>query len=178
MNKFDLLDNIEKSIIYLTDNNKVEKTKLQKSIFLYLIDFCRINKMNFKEVPEILNFQPYKFGPYSDIITGLVDEMAGYNKIIIQNDESIKSENMIDKYNYTNEEKSILNDIKELTKNLSKNEFVFYVYFNPTIPENIKKYFISKSEIKSRLKKDREYYIKRLIKKGVITEYDALLYED
>ncbi len=157
MDKFELFDNIEKAIIYLTDNNKIGKMVVQKSIFLYLIDFSRINRIRLNDLLSMLNFAPYKFGPYSDTVDGMVDELEGYKKLI-RNNNKIVSYNKINDYKYNEDEISILGEIKKLTKKLTVNELLDYVYFNSVLPEGTREYYTSNSEIKNKLEKEKSKF--------------------
>ena len=44
-----------------------------------------------------------------------------------------------------------LSQIREIFERLNSDEVIFFIYFNPYIPNDIKEYFVSKSEMKKSL---------------------------
>ena len=49
------------------------------------------------------------------------------------------------------DEKVNLSQIREIFERLNSDEVIFFIYFNPYIPNDIKEYFISKSEMEKSL---------------------------
>lgn len=167
-------DMVDTAIIHLSIHG-LNRTVLQKAVFLYLLSISAANSYSFEKIADIAQFEPYKYGPFSDFIDGEVEILSGDGDLENSgNNDIIKTDkNKLSKYPVNDKEMNIINEILELTDKLNTKEFVFYVYFHPSIPKNIKKYFTQNSEIKSELIKNKEKYIKELKRKGIIDDEAA-----
>lgn len=188
LNIFLVDDLIEKAIIYFTRNKEVPILSLQKGIFLFLYSYAVENGYDYTQLLKIAGFEPYKFGPFSEDINGQCDTLTGYRKLSVKEDKSRNkdskkfkgNEKSLMNYKYNDNEIKILNNIDNLVKNLSPLELTFYVYFHPLINSKLREYYTSQSEIKSRLKKEEQKYLKELKNKGIIDQEteDMIIYGD
>jgi hypothetical protein len=173
-------DMVDTAIMHLSING-LNKTALQKAVFLYLLSISAANNYSFPKIAAIAQFEPYRYGPFSDFIDGEVEILSGDGDLETSDNKNMikTNKNKLSKYPVNDKEMNIINEILELTDKLSTKEFVFYVYFHPSIPKNIKKYFTENSEIKSDLITNKEKYIKELKRKGVIDDEaaDLIRYE-
>lgn len=179
-----IYDQIDKAIIYLSLDYPMDKWKIQKGVFYFLWLNVLRNKNktdNFLEIAKMIQFRPYIQGPYSEVVDGEVEMLVrdGFLEAIDLNskDFPVKStakgiEEFI--YNIDNEEEFCLSEIKNIFDVLNSYEVLFFIYFNPYIPEDIQEYFISKSEIIDGLKVKKDKYIKRLIECGIIDDLTAV----
>lgn len=109
--------------------------------------------------------------------------MEGYGYITVEKEKSSirirANKKGKDAYKMDKKQNDIIKNIKFLVKNLDPMEVTFYIYFNPDIYSDtdgdLRKYFISNSEIKKKLESRKEYYVKQLLKKNVIDENTANL---
>lgn len=68
-----ICDQIDKAIIYLSLDRPMDKWKIQKGVFYFLwLNGLRSKnkKDNFLEIAKIIQFRPYKQGPYSEVVGG------------------------------------------------------------------------------------------------------------
>ena len=175
---FELGDLMDSAIINLASDKPVNALTLQKGIFFYLLSYSRQEGYNFKEIADIIDFEPYKLGPFSEFVNGEIETMEGYGYITVEKEKSSirirANKKGKDAYKMDKKQKDIIKNIKFLVENLDPMEITFYIYFNPDIYSDtdgdLRKYFISNSEIKEKLESRKEYYVKQLLKKNVIDE--------
>ena len=179
---FELGDLIDSVIVGMADKKPISSIVIQKGIFLYLLSYSRAHGYKFKDIASSVGFEPYKYGPFSDFVNGEIDTLQGYGDIFIErkaNTNLIESNpESVEKYLLNGIDNKILENVKSLVEKLTTNELVFFVYFNPDIYEkqdgDIRKYFISNSEIKDKLEKEKGYFIKKLQEKSVIDQVTVL----
>ena len=180
---FQLGDIMDAAIINLASDKSVNAITLQKGIFFYLLSLSRQEGYNFKEIADIIDFEPYKLGPFSDFVNGEIETLEGYGYIKVEKEKNsiriMASQKGRDAYKLDKRQKDIIKNIKFLVENLDPMEITFYIYFNPDIyPDtdgDLRQYFISNSEIKDKLESKKEYYVRQLLKKKVIDENTANL---
>lgn len=174
-------DMMDSAIIHLAENG-LGKMELQKALFLYLLSLSIKKNYDFNKIVQISGFEPYKYGPFSDFVDGELEELSGTNDLEVSgtgNNTIIKSKpDKISEYKIDSAEVEIINNIKNLTEKLTLDELVFYVYFHPSIDKKVKEYFTSYSEIKDKLIRNKEKYVKALKKKDIIDDEaaDLILY--
>ncbi len=180
---FELGEIMDAAIINLASDKSVNAITLQKGIFFYLLSLSRQEGYNFKEIADIIDFEPYKLGPFSDFVNGEIETLEGYGYIKVEKEKNsiriMASQKGRDAYKLDKRQKDIIKNIKFLVENLDPMEITFYIYFNPDIyPDtdgDLRQYFISNSEIKDKLESKKEYYVRQLLKKKVIDENTANL---
>lgn len=178
-----IYDQIDKAIIYLSLDYPMDKWKIQKGVFYFLwLSNPRNEKKDnyFLDIVKKIQFRPYIQGPYSEVVDGEVETLIrdGFLNAIDPNSKDFpvkttakgKAEFIkeIDK-----EEEFCLSEIKNVFDVLDSYEVLFFIYFNPYIPEDIQDYFTSKSEIIDGLKTKKDKYIKRLKECGIIDDITA-----
>lgn len=174
---YELLD---RCIIYLTKDSWADKWKVQKGVFYFFWLYSVDKKMDFKEIADKLEIEPDKHGPYGKAIDGEVEGLIKDGFLSVRNPEEkdmlIKSsESGISELlnNLREDEEILLSEVKNLIDRLNSAELLFFVYFNPYIPNEIKHYFTSRSEIIRSLVTNKEKYVKRLLKLKLIDEIAA-----
>jgi len=151
LNIITVADMVDTAIMHLSIKG-ITRTVLQKAVFLYLLSMSAAYNYSFKEIASIAQFEPYRYGPFSDFVDGEVETLSRDGYIEISENGNIKAnKSKLSEYPLNHKEMDIINNLMELTEKLTPKEFVFYVYFHPSIPKNIKKYFTEKSEIKNDL---------------------------
>jgi uncharacterized protein YwgA len=178
-----IYDQIDKAIIYLSLDYPMDKWKIQKGVFYFLWLSNPRNKKkdnDFLDMVKIIQFRPYIQGPYSEVVGGEVETLIrdGFLDAIDPNSKDFpvkttakgKAEFIKD---IDKEEEFCLSEIKNIFDVLDSYEVLFFIYFNPYIPEDIQDYFISKSEIIDGLKIKKDKYIKRLKECGIIDDITA-----
>lgn len=171
----EIYEKIDKAIIYLSQEKPVDKWKIQKGVFYYLWLDSISNHYDFMEIANKIQIHPDKQGPYSEAIAGEVEMLVRDGFLEVLNPDSRefpvkalpKGISEFRKDINANEEFYLLK-IRNILNKLDSYEVVFFIYYNPYIPDSIKKYFISKSEIKERFYLNKDKYIKRLLDSGII----------
>ena len=183
LNVFTIGNMMDKAIIHLAQGKEIDKLSLQKGVFLYLLSISARRNYDFKKVAHIAAFEPYKFGPFSELLEGEIEQLKGYNEVKSYGNkdehEKIKSSEMAAvNYKLEKDEQEIMKNIKFLIDNLTPVELAFYVYFNPAIDESVRDYFTSNSEIKEKLRNRRQRFVKTLKNKNVIDDEvaDLIIY--
>ena len=169
--------------MFIASDKAVNIITLQKGIFFYLLSLSRLEGYNFREISDIIDFEPYKLGPFSEFVNGEIDTLEGYGYINVERNKNstliLASKKGKASFKVHKKEKDIIENVKFLVKNLEPMEITFYIYFNPDIyPDtdgDLRKYFISNSEIQDKLESKKEYYVRQLLKKNVIDENTANL---
>ena len=176
---FTIGDLIDKAIVFLSANNTITTLSLQKGIFLFLYSYAVTNGHDFNNVLRIASFEPYRFGPFSDAVTGQAETLVGYGEIRSEGfgEKQIfgGTDKGLEKLNLSKDEKRLLTNVKKLVEILEPVELTFYIYFNPLIDQSLRDYFTSKSEIKDSLLKRKDTYVRSLLKKGAIDNETAEL---
>ncbi|MCK4796979.1 MAG: hypothetical protein KAT05_06330 [Spirochaetes bacterium] len=175
----DAYDKIDKAIIYISQDKPADKWKIQKGVFYFLWLETR-NNDDFINFANKIQIHPNKQGPYSETIDGEVEMLIrdGFLQVIDPTSKSLPikaSEKGISEYlsDISPEEKFCLQQIKDIVEKLTSYEVVFFIYFNPYIPDEIKSYFISKSEMKDGLMGKKNRYIKKFLDLGIIDDSTA-----
>jgi len=168
-------DIVDNAIIRLCINGS-SRTVIHKTVFLYLYSITKTNNYSFKEILTLTGFRPDLYAPFSDFVDGEIGILWSGGDIELSEDMFIfkTNENKLSNYSGIDNEMNIISDILELTK-LTNREFLFYVYYHPSIPKYIKKYFKINAEIKCDLIKNKEEYIKALQNKGIMDDDSAEL---
>ncbi len=176
----EIYDKVDKAIIYLSKDKPVDKWKIQKGVFYFLWLDSLNNRNDFMDIANKIQIHPDKQGPYSEAIDGEVGMLIkdGFLEAIKPNNKEfpVKASptglsEFIKGINST--EEFCLLKIKNIIDTLDSYEFVFFIYFNPYIPEDIKNHFISKSEIINGFLLNKNKYIKKLLECGIIDELAA-----
>lgn len=174
VNVYTVGDMVDKAIIHLSAERELGKLSLQKGVFIYLLSISKRRGYNSEKVLEIAGFEPYKLGPFSEFINGEVEQLKGYNEVkTIGIGENMKVKSNWDspkKYKLDQVEKLVIENVKTLIYQLQPMELTFYVYFNPAFDQKIRNYFTHFSEIKNKLIKERERYVRKLKDKGIVDE--------
>ena len=180
---FKLGDLMDAAIVNIASNKYISKLSLQKGIFFYLLSLSHREGYNFMEIANLIGFEPYKLGPFSEFVDGEIETLEGYGYISVDKHNStvlIKS-NKKGLYNFKLDKNNmeIIKNVKFLVETLDPMEITFFIYFNPNIYSSedggIRNFFTSNSEIKDKLEAKKEYYVKQLLKKKVIDENTANL---
>lgn len=176
----DLCEKVDRAIIFLAENEPIDKWKVQKGIFYFLwLDSIR-NRYDFITTVKKIQFSPDKQGPYSEVI-------AGEEEMLIQDGflEALDPENknlpikatlkgISEFYPYLKPDERVhLSQIREIFDKLNSDEVIFFIYFNPYIPSEIKEFFVSKSEMKKSLILQKEKYLQKLLKSEIIDQSTA-----
>ncbi len=176
----ELCDKVDRAIIYLSENEPIDKWKVQKGVFYFLWLDSIDNHYNFIDMAKKIQFSPDKQGPYSEVIAG-EEEMLIRDGFLDPIDPESKylpvkatSEGISEFFPYlSRNEKVHLSQIREIFEKLNSDEVVFFIYFNPYIPDDIKEYFLSKSEMKKSLILQKEKYLTKLLENRIIDEATA-----
>ncbi len=175
-----IFDRIDKVIIYLSQDNWLDKWKVQKGVFYYLWLYSVQNNIDFREISKKIEIHPDKQGPYSIAIDGEVESLIKDGYLDVKNpgskDIRIKASkegrnNFLDEIKA--DEEIYLSQIKELVEKLDSDQVIFFIYFNPYIPSDIKNFFISKSDLKENFIRNKERYIQKLLDINIIDEIVA-----
>lgn len=158
---FSSLEKEEKIIIYAIgalDNSPVRsKIKLQKLLFL-------VSNV-FQEYEDLLEFEPHLFGPYSEIVNDILEDLIKM-ELVEKDGSSYKltplGNDLYTRIQPTKELESVIVDFKEFLNDLSENELLSFIYV--TYPN-----YIGESAKWNELKKDRIMYAISLLKKQKIS---------
>jgi hypothetical protein len=173
----DLCDKVDRAIIFLAEREPIDKWKVQKGIFYFLwLDSIR-NHYDFVNLVKKIQFSPDKQGPYSEVIAG-EEDMLIQDGFLSSSD--IESKNLpvnstkkgiSEFYKALKPDEIVhLSQIREIFEKLSSDEVIFFIYFNPYIPDEIKEYFVSKSEMKKSLIIQKERYLSKLLECNIIDQ--------
>lgn len=176
----EIYEKIDKAIIYLSQDKPMDKWKIQKGVFYFLWLDSLNNHYDFMDIANKIQIHPDKHGPYSEAIAGEVEMLVrdGFLNAIDPNSKEFPvkaSQNGISEFKKeidVKENFSLLK-IKNIVDRLDSYEVVFFIYFNPYIPDNIKSHFISKSEIKEGFLLKKDKYIKKLLECDIIDDLTA-----
>ena len=155
------LNDKEKIIIYslgaLDGNPLRSKIKLHKLLFL----FSNV----FKDYKELLEFEPHLFGPYSDTINYIIEDLEKLGLIEVSGSQyklSDKGYELFQKIKPKKELLSVIEDFKEFLNDLSDNEILAFIYVS--YPK-----YIDESAKWDELKKKRVDLAISLLRKGKIS---------
>jgi len=179
----EIYDQIDKVIIYLSQDKPIDKWKIQKGVFYFLWLNSRRNTKKdnkFIEIAKKIQIHPDKQGPYSETIDGEVEMLIrdGFLDVVDPASKALpvkaSSKGLSEFLNGIDpKEEFCLSEIKNIFDTLNSYEVLFFIYFNPYIPDDIKEYFISKSEIKEGLEVKKDKYIERLLDCDIIDDLTA-----
>lgn len=176
----EIYDLMDKAIVYLSQNTWLDKWKIQKGIFYYLWLYSVQKGVKFNDIAKKIEIHPDRQGPFSLSIQGEVDSLVRDGFLDVINPEqktmTVKSSKKgLSEFigEITEEEEEYLQSIRYLVENLESDEVIFFIYYNPYIPDDIKEYFISKSEIKESLRRNKTKYIERLLSLKIIDNVTA-----
>jgi len=176
----DLYEKIDRAIVFLSENDWMDKWKIQKGVFYFLWLDSINNKYLFGDIAKKMQIEPNRQGPYSESIDGEVEILIreGYlkssdinSKILPVKSTQKGKASFLQQVNQN--ERFCLIQIRDILEKLDSDEVVFFVYFNPYIPEDVKSYFLSRSEMKQSLISQKESYLKKLLSKEIIDEPTA-----
>ncbi len=160
-NLFNDLDDEEKIVLFslgALDNNPLRsKIKIQKLLFL-------ISNV-FKEYKDLLEFEPHLFGPYSETVEYILEDLIKLGLVVKDGSKYELTEKGKKLYSHLKPKKELTNvieDFKEFLNDLPDNEILAFVYV--TYPD-----YISESAKWDELKKDRVRLAISLLKKEKIS---------
>jgi hypothetical protein len=173
----EICDKIDRAIVYFADGVWLDQWKIQKAIFYFLwIDSLHYN-YDFFEAAKKIAINPDKQGMYSQLIVGSEETLVkdGYLKVKDSSDkkyEVTSSDKGKDEIlsGISESERVYLKEIKEILLKLNSKEFMFFVYYNPYINEKIKSYFLSESLMKEQFVQNKDLYLNKLKREGIIDE--------
>jgi len=171
----ELYDKVDRAIVFLSENEWMDKWKIQKGIFYFLWLDSINNKYPFSEAASKMQISPNRQGPYSESIDGEVETLIkdGFLEVLDPNSKILpvkgteKGKSFFLSHIKQNE-RFCLVQIREILEKLNSDEVIFFVYFNPYIPDDVKSYFVSRSEMKQNLISQKESYIQKLLNKEII----------
>jgi len=141
------------------DKKMKSELHLQKALF--------IASQHLKRLKEILEFKPYRLGPYSDTLKEKLEVLENSNAIIVnerkeliltkEGEEKIKSK----KPTFSKEEIEYLSNISNFVNTLSEKELLLYIYVVYGAYE--------KSDVFNELLKRRKEIAIEMLKKGAIS---------
>lgn len=124
---FNNLEDEEKVVIYslgALDNNPLRsKIKIQKLLFL-------ISNV-FKEYKDLLEFEPHLFGPYSETLDYLVQDLQKLGLIEIEGSRYKLTKNGFELYQQLKPKRELMNvveDFKEFLNDLPDEEILAFIY--------------------------------------------------
>ena len=156
-------DIVQKYILLLLNSDENEivsgKTKLMKELFFI--------SQNIPELDEETDFEPDNYGPSSDVVMGDIEKLDMLHLIKIHNENYSLTEQgrkIVQKIISTvgKRELEIIEDMKQLFKDLTYHEMLGLVYFS--YPE-----MTEKSLVKEEIENRREKIALSLLKKGKIS---------
>lgn len=160
-NLFNNLEDEEKIVIFAVsalDNTPLRsKIKIQNLLFL-------ISNV-FKEYKELLEFEPHLFGPYSETLEYIVEDLVKLGIVEIDGSKYRLTKKGLELYSHIKPKKElikVINDFKEFLNDLPDEEILAFVYVS--YPD-----YISESAKWSELKKDRVKIAISLLKKEKIS---------
>ncbi|PSN87075.1 hypothetical protein B9Q03_11195 [Candidatus Marsarchaeota G2 archaeon OSP_D] len=156
MDIFSLGDIVEAAVHELLESGISDKLQVQKAVFLFLWLYAKKKGFDFQQIISMMGYEPYKMGPFSEQVDEIYEQVSAAVKYGKFN------------FNIQRKDKQILDEVKEVVAKLSPTELAFYIYFNPYIPKNIRKYFVSKSILLESFLKSAERYVQAIEKKGLI----------
>lgn len=159
-NSFELNDE-EKIIIYSL--GALDRAPLRSKIKLHKLLFLFSNV--FKDYRELLEFDPHLFGPYSETINYLIEDLEKLELIEIRGSQYILTDKGWEIYNKFRPKKellSVLEDFKEFLNDLSDDEILAFIYVS--YPN-----YIGESAKWDELKNKRVDLAISLLKKGKIS---------
>jgi hypothetical protein len=176
----DLYEKIDRAIIFLSENDWMDKWKIQKGVFYFLWLDSINNKYVFGDIAKKMQIEPNRQGPYSESIDSEVGvliregylESSDLNSKILPVKSTQKGIASFLQHVKSNERFCLI-QIRDILEKLESDEVVFFVYFNPYIPDDVKSYFLSRSEMKQGLILQKESYIKKLLSKEIIDDSTA-----
>ncbi len=171
---YELVDNV---IIYLSSNNLIDKFKLQKAVFYFLWRYSQYKNIDFGLIAQKFDMVPYKYGPYSESVDGEIDTLVSRGFLDRKSESEFKAtpKGVSELGKLDADVKFLVDDILNLLSKVDSKTLVFFIYYNPYIPNDVKSYFTSKSEIKEHFKSNKEKYIKVLKDAGIIEKDTAEL---
>jgi uncharacterized protein YwgA len=165
---------LDSAIILLSRDMAMDRFKVQKGIFYFFWKYSQYKNIDFELIAKKLDMVPYKYGPYSESVDGEVDALISRGYLSSRTDNSIiyitaTSKGISEFGSLDGDVKALIDgDISRLVNSLDSKTLVFFIYYNPYIPLDVKKYFTSESEIKEHFARNKEKYIKELVQAGVI----------
>ena len=161
LEKFENLTELQRTILLLLNANSLEAVKgrlwLQKEIFLIA--------NNIKSLREECEYKPNYWGPYSDVLAGELDELASlglaeyYGNRLVLTPSGAEVAAGIE---VSPEKKLLIEDMKSLLNDLTKDELLAFVYF--AFPE-----YAEEGAEKNRITRRRSVLVQALYRKGKIS---------
>jgi hypothetical protein len=176
----DTYEQVDRAILFFSKDKWLDKWQVQKGVFYFMWLLSINRKKNFIELANMLGIEPYKQGPFSEAIEGEVEGLVKDKLLEVRNADEKNMEvhsspKGVSEYlrKIPADEGLLLSQVKAIVDKLTPHELVFFIYFNPYIPDEVKQYFISKSEMKSSFESNHDYYLNKLVLKGLIDEFQA-----
>lgn len=160
-NLFNDLEDEEKIVIYalgsLNNTPLRSKVKIQKLLFLV--------SLIFPEYKELLEFEPHLFGPYSEILDNVIEDLVKLELVKVEGSKYKLTEKGFELYNQLKPKKElvgVIEDFKNFLNDLSDDEILTFIYVS--YPK-----FIGESAKWDELKKDRVKMAVSLLKKEKVS---------
>lgn len=167
---YNKLEDEEKIILYslgVLDNVPVKsKTKLQKLLFLL--------SNVFEDYSELLNFEPHLYGPYSESVDDLLEDLIKLGLVQHNKSQYFLTPFGMELYKRLQPKKElieVLQDFKLFLNDLSEEELLTFVYV--TYPE-----FTSEAVKWEKLQEKRVHYALKMLKKEKISFSKAVEISD
>ncbi len=158
---FNDLEDEEKIIVYslgaLNNTPLRSKIKLQKLLFL-------VSNV-FKEYRDLLEFEPHLFGPYSETVNYVLEDLMKLGLVYQEGSKYTLTEKGFELFNHLKPKKELLKvieDFKEFLNDLSDDEVLSFIY--ASYPN-----YISESAKWDELKGNRAKFAVSLLKKQKIS---------
>lgn len=178
-----LYDTLDAVIVNFCRDEEISELKLQKGIFLFIWQYAERNAEDPMELLKQFQFAPYKEGPFSDYIHGQLEVLGHEGDLqIVKGSNGIKlksSKKSESKYDLKDAEKRLFDEIRQVVSKTGPKELAFFIYYNPTIPKQLKAFFAFKSEMKDEFRKNKKLYLGSLLRHDLIDEDAyALMYNE
>ena len=64
---------MDAAIVNIASNKSISKLSLQNGIFFYLLSLRQREGYHFMEIANLIDFEPYKLGPFSEFVDGEIE---------------------------------------------------------------------------------------------------------
>jgi predicted HTH domain antitoxin len=157
------IDLVDEEKLILFSLGALDNTPLRSKIKIHKLLFLVSNV--FKNFQDLFEFEPHLFGPYSETLNYLLEDLQTIGYVQIQGSEyklTPKGYEVYRKLKPNEQLNKVLNDFKEFLNDLSDDEILTFVYVS--YPK-----YIGESAKWDQLKKKREQVAISLLKKGKIS---------
>ncbi|MBU1067051.1 UPF0175 family protein [Patescibacteria group bacterium] len=174
------LEDEEKIVVYVIGslNNTPLRGKIKIQKILFLISNV------FSEYKELLEFEPHLFGPYSETLAYLIEDLVRLGLVKVEGGKYKLTEKGFKLYNHLKPERKLMEvveDFKNFLNDLSDNEILTFIYvsYPKYIGESAKWDELKRDRIKiaiSLLKKEKISFSKAVEISGMsLSEFENLL---